>query len=127
VWFVARLSAVFALSFIISSCSADTPAAPTAAPTTATGQLTTQQTCDQQHWPQPVPLNLVGKLVGEVLDTDATICFNFDKAVAPDGHDVLEDENGRQAGSAWRIIGVTPPSGAGVDEGQPIVLTVEPA
>jgi hypothetical protein len=57
----------------------------------------------------------------------AAACFNFDKAVAPDGHDVLEDENGRQAGSAWRIIGVTPPSGAGVDEGQPIVLTVEPA
>jgi hypothetical protein len=124
--FLRPLAAAFMLSVAVSACSGQTPTTPTTSPTAAThGALTTQQSCDQQHWPQPVPADLVGKLIGEVLDTDATICFNFAKALAPDGHDVLADENGRQASSAWRIIAVTPPSGTEVDQNQPIVLTVQ--
>ncbi|MFF2618302.1 hypothetical protein [Kitasatospora sp. NPDC058046] len=90
----------------VSSPSTDSPAVP----------------CAKQAWPQPIPASAIGNslmhaMVGE-LD-----CFNVTKAVAPDGHDALDDD--LSVSRAYVIVKVTPDVGSVVDTADEVVLTVD--
>lgn len=67
--------------------------------------------------------DLVGKSLG-VIRSEALKCFNVTAAIAPDGHNVLDDPVG--ATGAWTITAVAPPVGAAVTGEQPITVTVAP-
>jgi hypothetical protein len=48
--------------------------------------------CSAQQWPKPVPGNLVGRSLTDVLD-DLPLCFNVVAATAPDGRDIYNGGN----------------------------------
>ena len=48
--------------------------------------------CSAQQWPQPVPGNLVGRSLTDVLD-DLPLCFYVVAATAPDGGDIYNGGN----------------------------------
>jgi hypothetical protein len=97
---------------------------------------TLQQICNAvMKWPQPVP-NAVGKTVTDIVEaplppvTDSVAadwfwsCVPNIAAIAPDGHDVMNDK--MNSGQTWRITSQSPPAGTPVAENQTITLKVAP-
>ena len=83
---------------------------------------TPEEVCDAQHWPRPVP-NVNGQLMGQALD-GSLFCFNFAKATAADGHDVLQDIVSRAP--EYRITGVSPDAGKSVGRAEAVTVSVVP-
>jgi hypothetical protein len=92
-----------------------------AAPTHANNDV--QQDCTAKEWPQPLP-NAVGSQLEDIVNDDSFwICLNI-AAIAPDGHDVMDDNSGFT--ESWRITSQSPESGTPVEENQTITLKVSP-
>ena len=84
-----------------------------------------QQQCDAQKRPQPVP-NAVGRTFEDVAVEDMGgfwDCVNI-SAIAPDGHDVMNDKVG--SSQSWRITSQSPQAGTPVAENQTITFKVSP-
>jgi hypothetical protein len=86
-----------------------TPSTPkgtsTTAPAAGAAPTTVQEPCDAQTWPRPVP-----DVIGDRLDRaqhGALACWDNIRAVAPDGHDPINNPNG-PADVAYRITAVSP-------------------
>jgi len=98
--------------------------APTASggSTPSSGGPTVQQQCDAQKWPQVLP-NAVGRQFEDVaFDNGFWACVNI-AAIAPDGHDVMNDKVGSQS---WRITSQSPQPGTPVAENQTVTFKVSP-
>ena len=105
---------------VFGAIAALTFAAPAHADDDALGP-TAQQDCTALSWPQPLP-NAVGRQLGEIVNDDSVwICLNI-AAIAPDGHDVMDDNSGFT--QSWRITNQSPQSGTPVAENQTITLNV---
>jgi hypothetical protein len=90
-----------------------------AAPTHANNDV--QQDCTAKEWPQPLP-NAVGSQLEDIVNDDSFwICLNI-AAMAPDGHDVLDDNSGYT--QSWRITGQSPESGTLVAENETVTFEV---
>jgi len=90
-----------------------------AAPARADNDM--QQDCTAKEWPQPLP-NAVGRQLEDIVNDDSFwICLNI-AAIAPDGHDVLDD-NSRYTQS-WRITGQSPAEGTLVAENETVTFQV---
>jgi hypothetical protein len=60
----------------------------------------------------------------------ALICFDDVRAIAPDGHDVMNDKNDIMNGGTnmlWRIAAITPASGTPVGKADQVTLRLDPA
>jgi hypothetical protein len=79
-----------------------------------------QQDCTAKEWPQPLP-NAVGRQLEVVNDDSFWICLNI-AAIAPDGHDVLDDNSGYT--QSWRITGQSPAEGTLVAENETVTFQV---
>jgi hypothetical protein len=80
-----------------------------------------QQDCTAKEWPQPLP-NAVGRQLEDIVNDDSFwICLNI-AAIAPDGHDVMDDNNGFT--QSWRISGQSPESGTLVAENAAVTFQV---
>jgi hypothetical protein len=99
-------------------------AAPTAAlsPSLATPAPTSvEQLCSAPMWPRPLP-----PVVG--LDFDqaakgALMCFDGIRAIAPDGHDVMNDKGSPRS---WSITAISPTSGTPVGKSDQVTLQLAP-
>jgi hypothetical protein len=111
--FIAAIAAIAAAVLLLT-----TPAicwAPTAS------AITGDEMCRAMHWPMPLPPTVGWSL--EHLNNDSIlICFDNVSAIAPDGHDAVNDPEGQA--HTWKITSVTPPAGAIVPMNQKIQLTV---
>jgi PASTA domain len=82
---------------------------------------TVQQDCTAKSWPQPLP-NAVGRQLEDIVNDDSFwICLNI-AAIAPDGHDVTDDNSGFT--QSWRITSQSPEPGTPVEENQTVTLDV---
>src|ERR1700761_1822710 len=80
-----------------------------------------QQDCTAKEWPQPLP-NAVGSQLEDIVNDDSFwICLNI-AAIAPNGHDVLDDNSGYT--QSWRITGQSPEAGTLVAENEAITFEV---
>ena len=119
-------STVSATHFVdrsIQNYCPDKAPTPSAGGSTSSGGPTVQQQCDAQKWPQPVP-NAVGRMFEDVAVEDTSgfwDCVNI-SAIAPDGHDVMNDNVG--SAPAWRITSQSPQPGTPVAENQTITFKV---
>ena len=94
--------------------------APAPAPASAPPGQTVNQACAAQRWPQPVP-NVVGLNLFDA-GNGSLECFTIAQAIAPDGHDAMNDP-ARDA-YRWRIISENPTAGTAVAADAPITLTL---
>ncbi|MRH93344.1 hypothetical protein GFY24_39025 [Nocardia sp. SYP-A9097] len=78
-------------------------------------RATTDQLCAQQEWPRPVPGGAEGKVAMQLI-FGAFSCFDKVSALAPDGHDIMNDSSGV---SDWRIVDVSPISGTKIARTRP--------
>ena len=84
---------------------------------------TAQQDCTASSWPQPLP-NAGGRQLEDIVNDDSFwICLDI-AAIAPDGHDVMDDNSGFT--QSWRITSQSPQSGTPVAENETITLNVVP-
>lgn len=112
-----RTAAVLAATaLLLTGCGSSSPAP--AKPTDAKPGL--DAVCGGLAWPRPVPDGLNGKPLTEAA-AGPLLCFTVAKAVAPDGHDAMQDDT---ATTNWIITGTSPDAGAAVNQDQPITLTV---
>jgi hypothetical protein len=96
-------------------------AAPTFAAQSHADDPTVQQDCTAKSWPQPLP-NAVGQQLEDIVNDDSFwICLNI-AAIAPDGHDVMDDNSGFT--ESWRITSRSPESGTPVAENETVTLNV---
>jgi hypothetical protein len=65
------------------------------------------QLCDELTWPRPVPA-IVGTVIG---DAGALLCWDDVRAIAPDGHDPVNQPNDSDKGIAYRITDISPAPG----------------
>jgi hypothetical protein len=80
-----------------------------------------QQDCTAKEWPQPLP-NAVGRQLEDIVNDDSFwICLNI-AAIAPDGHDVMDDNSGYT--QSWRITGQSPAEGTLVAENETVTFQV---
>jgi hypothetical protein len=86
-----------------------TPSTPTGTSTTApaagAAPTTVQERCDAQTWPRPVP-DVIGVRLDQAQHGELA-CWDNIRAVAPDGHDPINNPNG-PADVAYRITAVSP-------------------
>lgn len=89
-------------------------------PATASA-VTGEEMCKAMHWPMPLPPTVGYNL--EHLDKDTILtCFDNINAIAPDGHDVMNDPV--NWAYTWKITSMSPPAGTMVPMNQLIKLTV---
>jgi hypothetical protein len=120
------LVALTAVSGAISGCQTDTtptPSATTSAPrTVAAGAPTTsEELCNAQAWPRPLP-QVVGLVLGQAT-SGALICFDNVRALAPGGHDVMNDKGPT---GPWRITAISPAGGTPVGKADQVTLELAP-
>ena len=87
----------------------------------AAGAITGDEMCNAMHWPMPLPPT-VGYSLWHLSNDSILQCFDNVKAIAPDGHDAMNDP-ARDA-NTWKITSMTPSSGTMVPRDQQINLTV---
>lgn len=109
---------------------------PTTAPTTAPtlrpasagpGPTTVEELCNAQTWPRPVP-DVVGRPLYQAARDGALLCWDDVRAVAPDGHDPLNNPVSLEKN--YRITAVTPAPGALIGRHEPVtvrLVEVDPA
>lgn len=96
-------------------------ASPSSSPPRPTGPqpTTVQQLCARQAWPRPVPA-----VSGVILDDAGALdCWNNLKAIAPDGHDVMNDKAGS---GTYRITDVSPAPGTLIGSNDWVTVHVVP-
>ncbi|KDN85666.1 hypothetical protein KCH_25750 [Kitasatospora cheerisanensis KCTC 2395] len=78
--------------------------------------------CPKRVWPQPIPARAIGNkaMFSVMSELD---CFNVTKAVAPDGHDILDDD--LSVSRDYIIVKITPDVGTMVGMDDEVVLTVD--
>lgn len=82
---------------------------------------TVDELCNAMHWPMPLPAT-VGYSLWHLSNDSILQCFDDIKAVAPDGHDAMNDS--ASDANTWKITSMTPPPGTMVPRNQQINLTV---
>jgi hypothetical protein len=104
--------------------AASTSATPDSNSTTASAAgpapTTVEQLCDAQKWPRRMP-DVAGQLLSQTIEVGALGCWADTRAVAPDGHDPVNNPD-RPEGD-YRITAVSPPPGTPV--GHHDVVTVQ--
>ncbi|MFE2712237.1 DUF3761 domain-containing protein [Streptomyces mirabilis] len=103
----------------LTACSASTTTSNSDKPKASHTADSVEARCRAQHWPQHMP-NLAGRSfdpLGKVLQ-----CFDHVKALAPDGHDVMNDSG--DAIQAWAVVSSKPASGTLVNLATPITLAL---
>ncbi|MEU9245855.1 hypothetical protein [Streptomyces sp. NPDC048385] len=75
--------------------------------------------CRAEHWPQPMP-DVRGKHF-DPLGKDLQ-CFDSIKALAPDGHDVMNDSADQT--QSWTVASSKPATGVKVSMATPITLVL---
>lgn len=88
----------------------------------ASSAITYEQQCRAMHWPMPLP-SVVGWGIDHLMSDSILGCLETVSAIAPDGHDVMDDKIGQAPGS-WRMTSVKPPEGSMVTMDTPITVTV---
>ncbi|MFF2819437.1 hypothetical protein ACFVT9_28430 [Kitasatospora cineracea] len=78
--------------------------------------------CPKREWPQPIPARAIGNKVNYAMMSELD-CFNVTKALAPDGHDVLDDD--LSVSKDYIIVKITPGVGTTVGMDDEVVLTVD--
>lgn len=78
--------------------------------------------CGDAKWPQKIPDTAKRDLTAVTLGDPGTTltCFNVVKAVAPDGHNVLDDAG--EDVQAWTVVSSSPAAGTSVNANTPITL-----
>ena len=92
-------------------------------PATSSHAQTAGEVCHALAWPLPAPDFRAQTLLQTITD-NYLFCFNIDKAVAPNGHNVADDPM-NQAGN-WTVVAQEPAPKTPVGETAPIVLHVVP-
>lgn len=118
----------------LAACSRNPASAPTetstmpqqqpgvsTAPPVAALPTSVEQLCNAPMWPRPLP-----PVVG--LDFDqaakgALMCFDGIRAIAPDGHDVMNDKGPPRS---WSITAISPTSGTPVGKSDQVTLQLAP-
>ncbi|MEU9193179.1 hypothetical protein [Streptomyces hundungensis] len=90
---------------------------PEPVPAKTVGAASPGTACTGKKWPQSVP-PVTGTPLADAVDGPLR-CFNITAAVAPDGHDALQDPT---SDTDWLVTGTKPAAGTGVTEDQPITL-----
>jgi hypothetical protein len=83
--------------------------------------ITGDEMCKAMHSPMPLPPT-VGYSLEHLANDTVLQCFDNVTAVAPDGHDAMNDP-ARDA-YTWKITSMSPAAGTQVPMNQKIVLTV---
>ena len=83
--------------------------------------ITGEELCQSMKWPMPLPPT-VGYSLMHLSNDSILQCFDNVKAIAPDGHDAMNDP-ARDA-NTWKIASMNPSSGTMVPRDQQINLTV---
>jgi hypothetical protein len=86
--------------------------------------VTVEQLCAAQQWPRPVP-DVVGTNLDDVTGQGALSCWDHVRAVAPDGHDPINNPASAVDAAGYRITALSPPPGTPV--GRHDVVTVQVA
>lgn len=108
---------LLACAAILGGCAANQAhGAPPLTPPTNDEQL-----CKAQSWPRPLP-QVVGLDLSQA-STGALTCFDNLKAMAPDGHDVMNDTG---AMKPWTIKTMSPAAGTRVGQSDTVTLTLAP-
>ncbi|MFF2043555.1 hypothetical protein ACFVVX_24365 [Kitasatospora sp. NPDC058170] len=117
------LGAVLAGS--LCACAESSTTTTAAAPATSAGSPSFDARsvpCPKRKWPQPIPTAAIGNGVGYSMVGELD-CFNVTQAVAPDGHDVLDDD--LSVSRKFIIVKITPDVGTMVGMDDEVVLTVD--
>ncbi|KIQ66840.1 hypothetical protein TR51_05175 [Kitasatospora griseola] len=101
-----------------STAAAGAPATPGSSPSVDERLIP----CPKRAWPQPIPARAIGNkaMFSVMSELD---CFNVTKAVAPDGHDILDDD--LSVSRDYIIVKITPDVGTMVGMDDEVVLTVD--
>lgn len=105
------------LATTLTACSSNPTTSTSDKPKASQATDSVNARCRAQHWPQPMP-NVAGKQF-DPLSKDLQ-CFDKIKALAPDGHDVMNDTGGDV--QSWIVASSQPGSGAQVSLSTPIIL-----
>ncbi|MEU2952339.1 hypothetical protein AB0M94_01775 [Streptomyces xanthochromogenes] len=108
---------VLAAGMLLAGCSSSGPAPAKTADTT--GVAGSSSPCAGKKWPQPVPA-VSGMALSDAV-SGTLLCFHITEAVAPDGHDALQDPVDE---TDWVITGSKPGAGTAVTQDQPVTLTI---
>ncbi|MFE2724088.1 hypothetical protein [Kitasatospora sp. NPDC059327] len=108
----------------LTACATTPPptAAASATPSISPSVDARSVLCPKQAWPQPIPARAVGNFVGYAMVGELD-CFNVTKALAPDGHDVLDDD--LSVTQKFVIVKITPDVGTMVEMDDEVVLAVD--
>jgi len=82
-----------------------------------------EQLCKAQSWPRALP-QVTGLDLAQAGE-GALLCFDGLRALAPDGHDVMNDK-GPAGDVPWTIKAMNPPAGTRVNQRDPVTLTLGP-
>ncbi|MEE3062671.1 MAG: hypothetical protein VYA67_01730 [Actinomycetota bacterium] len=87
--------------------------------------ITAEEVCRKTYnWPIPMP-TLTGWSMEHTMTDSTTSCFTNISAIAPDGHDVMNDTiNAPVPFGWWKIATQSPSAGTGVQMDAQIKLTV---
>ncbi|GAA4093887.1 MULTISPECIES: PASTA domain-containing protein [Streptomyces] len=103
-----------AAGLLLAGCSSSDPA-----PAKTPGAAGSGSPCAGKKWPQAVP-TVTGMPLADAV-ADPLLCFHITEAVAPDGHDALQDPVDE---TDWVITGSKPGAGTAVTQDQPVTLTI---
>ncbi|MFF8769073.1 hypothetical protein [Kitasatospora sp. NPDC015120] len=98
------------------------PASAAATPSSSPSVDARSVPCPKQAWPQPIPAQAIGNFLNYAMVGELD-CFNVTKALAPDGHDVLDDD--LSVSRTFVIVKITPDAGTMVGIDDEVVLTVD--
>jgi hypothetical protein len=121
------LVALVAFACAVAGCGNTVPSPTTPASASAVGQAssTAATACSGQHWPQPVPRDVIGQNFG-FATTGTLLCFNVVAAYAQgSSHDVMNDP--ASTSDQWLIARISPAPGAVVRASTPLTLYLKPA
>ncbi len=91
----------------------------------AANAITGEEACRTTYnWPIPMPA-LTGWSMEFIMTDSTSSCFTNISAIAPDGHDVMNDTTKSPVPFGWwKIVTQSPPAGSKVQMDAPIKLTV---
>ncbi|MGV9427085.1 hypothetical protein ACWDO7_22715 [Streptomyces sp. NPDC003656] len=113
-------ASTLAVLAVVTSCSSGTSTPKSSKPSHSYAPGSVGALCRAQHWPQPMP-----DVKGKDPLTKSLDCFDHIRAIAPDGHDVMDDP--ANTAYTWKIVSSTPAAGAQVRLSTPITLKVRGA
>ncbi|MFE9404960.1 hypothetical protein ACFYNY_25005 [Streptomyces sp. NPDC006530] len=108
-----RTVVLAAAGLLLAGCGSS----PEPVPAKTVGVASPGTACTGKKWPQSVP-PVMGTPLADAID-GPLLCFNITAAVAPDGHDALQDPAND---TDWIVTGTKPAAGTNVTEDQPVTL-----